>query len=395
MPSLREYATHFQIDSRRLGPRQLLMHPGPVNRGVELSGEVIDSPQSPDDRAGRLRPGGADGDPLRAARRRRATARRRSRRATTAPRRTRPRSGSRRERRRGASPRRSTCAPARAPTWSCARRRCSTRSPGSTAPTTSSSATAASPSSPRPGSAADGRRRGRRRRRPARLPGLLRPPCPPADPRPGAQGGRRNRHPLGRRRRLLRRDRDGQHRAARLHRRPTSRRCARRPARRPRCRPASWRPSTRGMEGDELTDMAELREAGALGFSDDGLPIRSAGIMRRALQYQRLCGGTIALHEEDPELSGAGVMHEGAGLGGARPGRRPLGLGVDDDRPRRGPGRLRGGADPRPAPLGRRVGRGGARRQGRPGSRSAARRPRTTSASPTRRSAASTRCASR
>jgi len=46
VPSLREYATHFQIDSRRLGPRQLLMHPRPVNRGVELSGEVIDSPQS-------------------------------------------------------------------------------------------------------------------------------------------------------------------------------------------------------------------------------------------------------------------------------------------------------------------------------------------------------------
>ena len=46
VPSLREYAACFQIDSRRLGPRQLLMHPGPVNRGVELSGEVIDSPQS-------------------------------------------------------------------------------------------------------------------------------------------------------------------------------------------------------------------------------------------------------------------------------------------------------------------------------------------------------------
>jgi len=46
VPSLREYAASFQIDSRRLGPRQLLMHPGPVNRGVELSGEVIDSPQS-------------------------------------------------------------------------------------------------------------------------------------------------------------------------------------------------------------------------------------------------------------------------------------------------------------------------------------------------------------
>jgi aspartate carbamoyltransferase catalytic subunit len=46
VPSLREYTAHFQIDSRRLGSRQLLMHPGPVNRGVEISGEVIDSPQS-------------------------------------------------------------------------------------------------------------------------------------------------------------------------------------------------------------------------------------------------------------------------------------------------------------------------------------------------------------
>ena len=57
--------------------------------------------------------------------------------------------------------------------------------------------------------------------------------------------------------------------------------------------------------------MAELRDAGAVGFSDDGLPVRSARILRRALQYQRLCGGVIALHEEDPELSGDGVMHEG------------------------------------------------------------------------------------
>jgi aspartate carbamoyltransferase catalytic subunit len=46
VPSIREYAARYQIDSRRLGPRQLLMHPGPVNRGVELSGDVIDSPQS-------------------------------------------------------------------------------------------------------------------------------------------------------------------------------------------------------------------------------------------------------------------------------------------------------------------------------------------------------------
>jgi aspartate carbamoyltransferase catalytic subunit len=46
LPSIREYVARYQIDARRLGPRQLLMHPGPVNRGVELSGEVIDSPQS-------------------------------------------------------------------------------------------------------------------------------------------------------------------------------------------------------------------------------------------------------------------------------------------------------------------------------------------------------------
>jgi aspartate carbamoyltransferase catalytic subunit len=46
VPSLREYASWFQIGSRRLSPRQLLMHPGPVNRGVELSGEAVDSPQA-------------------------------------------------------------------------------------------------------------------------------------------------------------------------------------------------------------------------------------------------------------------------------------------------------------------------------------------------------------
>ncbi|MDQ2700889.1 MAG: dihydroorotase [Actinomycetota bacterium] len=68
---------------------------------------------------------------------------------------------------------------------------------------------------------------------------------------------------------------------------------------------------TRDMAGKELTDMAELREAGAAGFTDDGLPIRSPGIMRRALQYQAMCGGTIALHEEDPDLSAGGSMHEG------------------------------------------------------------------------------------
>ena len=46
VPSLREYAAVYQINGRRLGARQVLMHPGPVNRGVELAAEVIDSPQA-------------------------------------------------------------------------------------------------------------------------------------------------------------------------------------------------------------------------------------------------------------------------------------------------------------------------------------------------------------
>ena len=69
---------------------------------------------------------------------------------------------------------------------------------------------------------------------------------------------------------------------------------------------------TRGLEGRQLTEMAELREQGALGFSDDGRPVADAGTLRKALQYQRLCGGVISLHEEDPTLSRGGAMHEGA-----------------------------------------------------------------------------------
>jgi len=69
---------------------------------------------------------------------------------------------------------------------------------------------------------------------------------------------------------------------------------------------------TVGLQGSDLSPMAALADAGALGFTDDGKPVTSAGMLRKALQYQRLAGGVIALHEEDPALSGAGVMHEGA-----------------------------------------------------------------------------------
>jgi aspartate carbamoyltransferase catalytic subunit len=46
VPSLREYAARYQVTAAHLGPNQVLMHPGPVNRGVELSADAIDSPQA-------------------------------------------------------------------------------------------------------------------------------------------------------------------------------------------------------------------------------------------------------------------------------------------------------------------------------------------------------------
>ncbi|HEV2773064.1 MAG TPA: dihydroorotase [Thermoleophilaceae bacterium] len=69
---------------------------------------------------------------------------------------------------------------------------------------------------------------------------------------------------------------------------------------------------TRQQAGSELTEMADLADAGAVAFTDDGRPVRSAGVLRKALQYQRLAGLPLALHEEDPDLSGVGAMHEGA-----------------------------------------------------------------------------------
>ena len=121
---------------------------------------------------------------------------------------------------------------------------------------------------------------------------------------------------------------------------------------------------TRGLAGEELTEMAELRDAGAIGFTDDGKPVVSAGMLRRALQYQRLAGGIIALHEEDPALSRRRGHARGRGLGPARAGRDPVAVGVDDGRPRRRPGRLRGRPRALPTSLLRRVGAGAGRRQG-------------------------------
>lgn len=68
---------------------------------------------------------------------------------------------------------------------------------------------------------------------------------------------------------------------------------------------------TKGQKGDELTEMGLLKEAGAVGFTDDGLPVMNAGVMRKALTYARELGVPVAQHAEDLHLSCGGCMNEG------------------------------------------------------------------------------------
>lgn len=69
---------------------------------------------------------------------------------------------------------------------------------------------------------------------------------------------------------------------------------------------------SKNMEGKELSEMGLLAEAGAVGFTDDGLPVMNAGVMRAALSYARELGVPVAQHAEDLHLSGGGCMNEGA-----------------------------------------------------------------------------------
>jgi len=69
---------------------------------------------------------------------------------------------------------------------------------------------------------------------------------------------------------------------------------------------------SKGQLGDELTEMAELAAEGAAAFTDDGRPVVSAGLMRRALQYSAVAKRPLALHCEEPSLSRGGHAHDGA-----------------------------------------------------------------------------------
>jgi dihydroorotase len=66
-----------------------------------------------------------------------------------------------------------------------------------------------------------------------------------------------------------------------------------------------------GSKGDQLAELGEQKAAGCVGFSDDGHPVRTALLMRRALEYAGMLGVPVINHCEDPSLKGDGVAHEG------------------------------------------------------------------------------------
>jgi dihydroorotase len=81
---------------------------------------------------------------------------------------------------------------------------------------------------------------------------------------------------------------------------------------------------SKGLAGESLAEMAEMREAGIVAVSDDGKPVMNAELMRRALEYARTFGLPVVQHAEDLNLSAGGVMNEGsvatrAGLRGQPP----------------------------------------------------------------------------
>lgn len=65
------------------------------------------------------------------------------------------------------------------------------------------------------------------------------------------------------------------------------------------------------LKGETLAPMAELTEAGAVAFSDDGQPVMNGGLMRRALEYSKMFKALIITHAEDKNLSAKGQMNEG------------------------------------------------------------------------------------
>jgi dihydroorotase len=82
---------------------------------------------------------------------------------------------------------------------------------------------------------------------------------------------------------------------------------------------------SKGLKGESLAEMGEMKDAGIVAVSDDGMPVMNADLMRRALEYARTFGLVVVQHAEDKNLAQGGVMNEGpaatrAGLRGQPPG---------------------------------------------------------------------------
>ncbi len=93
---------------------------------------------------------------------------------------------------------------------------------------------------------------------------------------------------------------------------------------------------TKGLAGRELTEMFEMREAGALAVTDDGHPVDSAEVMRRGMEYASAAGVLVISHCEERSLKGAGVMNEGywstvLGLRGIPAASETIGIARDID----------------------------------------------------------------
>ena len=69
---------------------------------------------------------------------------------------------------------------------------------------------------------------------------------------------------------------------------------------------------TKGLDGHELTEVADLRDAGAVAISDDGKCVTNSAVMRRALEYARTFDVPVIQHAEDHALTEGAEMHEGA-----------------------------------------------------------------------------------
>ncbi|MFT5703527.1 MAG: dihydroorotase [Rickettsiales bacterium] len=77
------------------------------------------------------------------------------------------------------------------------------------------------------------------------------------------------------------------------------------------CNVRAYAAITRNMKGEEITDMSSLKDAGAVGFTDDGLPVMNANVMRRAMEYAKNLNVPVAQHAEDLNLTNKGCINEG------------------------------------------------------------------------------------